>query len=78
MNSAGLDDQFLLSQVPDSPNLEGQVHIFISPRDRVAWLYPEALDSLFVISSGLQGYGGVIQPHLYVGIYCLTTERIVK
>jgi hypothetical protein len=30
----------------DSPNLEGQVPVFISPRNRVAQLYPRALDSL--------------------------------
>jgi hypothetical protein len=27
----------------DSPNLESQVHIFIFPRNKVAWLYPRAL-----------------------------------
>jgi hypothetical protein len=31
----------------DSPNLEGQVPVFISPRNRVAQLYPQALGSLF-------------------------------
>jgi hypothetical protein len=34
----------------DSPNLEGQVPVFISPRNRVAQLYPRALCSLFVAS----------------------------
>jgi hypothetical protein len=38
---------FLLSQIRDSPNLEGQVLIFISPRNRMAQLYPQALGSLF-------------------------------
>lgn len=65
-------------QVRDSANLEGQVHIFVSARKRVAWLHPKALDSLFVISYDLQSYGGVIPPHLHVGIYCLTTGSIVK
>jgi hypothetical protein len=32
------------------PNLEGQVPIFISPRDRVVQLYPQALGSLSVAS----------------------------
>jgi hypothetical protein len=32
----------------DSPNLEGQVPVFISPRNRVAQLYPRALGSLFL------------------------------
>jgi hypothetical protein len=30
----------LFSQIQDSPNLEGQVSEFISPRNRVAQLYP--------------------------------------
>jgi hypothetical protein len=34
----------------DSPSLEGQVAVFISPRNRVAQLYPWALGSLFVAS----------------------------
>jgi hypothetical protein len=32
-------DHILLSQIRDSPNLEGEVPIFISPRNRVAQLY---------------------------------------
>jgi hypothetical protein len=38
--SHGTHDHILLSQIRDSPNLEGQVHVFISPRNRVAQLYP--------------------------------------
>jgi hypothetical protein len=34
----------------DSPNLEGQVPVFISPRNKVAQLYPWALGSLYVVS----------------------------
>jgi hypothetical protein len=34
----------------DSPNLEGQVPIFISPGNRVAQLYLRSLGSLFVAS----------------------------
>jgi hypothetical protein len=37
------------------PNLEGQVPVFISPRNRAAQLYPQALGFLFVASS--RGYG---------------------
>jgi hypothetical protein len=50
------------------PNLEGQVHLFISPRNRVAQLYPQTLGSLFVASYDSQGYGagdlhrGVVSP----------------
>jgi hypothetical protein len=38
-------DHILLSQIRDSPNLEGQAPVFISPRNRVAQLYPQALGS---------------------------------
>jgi hypothetical protein len=46
----GIDDHILLSQIRDYPILEGQVPVFISPRNRVAQLYPQALCSLFVTS----------------------------
>jgi hypothetical protein len=35
----------LLSEIRDSPNLEGQISIFISLRNRVAQLYPQTLGS---------------------------------
>jgi hypothetical protein len=53
-------DHILLSQIRDSPNLKGEVPVFIFPRNRVALLYPQALSSLFVASYDSQGYGGVI------------------
>jgi hypothetical protein len=37
--SHGTHDHILLSQIRDSPNLEGEVPVFISPRNRVAQLY---------------------------------------
>jgi hypothetical protein len=43
---------FLLSQIREYPNLEEQVPVFISPRNRVAQLYPQALGSLLVASYG--------------------------
>jgi hypothetical protein len=64
--SRGTHDHILLSQIWDSPNLEGQVPLFISPRKRVAQLYPQALGSLFV-SYGSQGCGGGILTSLYTG-----------
>jgi hypothetical protein len=51
-------DHILLSQIRDYPNLEGQVPVFISPRNRVAQLYLQALGSLLVTSYDSQGYGG--------------------
>jgi hypothetical protein len=47
--SHGTRDRILLSQIRDSPNLEGQAPVFISPRNRVAQLYPQALGSFFTI-----------------------------
>jgi hypothetical protein len=49
-----------LSLSGDSLNLEGQVPVFIYPRNKVAQLYPQALGSLFVASYDSQRYGGVI------------------
>jgi hypothetical protein len=63
----GTRDNILLPQIRDSPNLEGQVPIFISPRNRVAQLYPQALCSLFVASYDSQGYGGGIRIRLHAG-----------
>jgi hypothetical protein len=37
--SRGAHDHILLSQIQDSLNLEGQLSVFISPRNRVAQLY---------------------------------------
>jgi hypothetical protein len=71
----GTHDHILLSQIRDSPNLEGQVPVFISPRNRVAQLYPQAFGSLFVASYDSQGYGGGIRTCFNAGI--LTTELLV-
>jgi hypothetical protein len=57
----------LLSQIGDSPNLEGQVPVFVSRRNRVAQLYPQVLDSIFVASYDSQGYGGGIRLRLHTG-----------
>jgi DNA polymerase III psi subunit len=58
--SRGTHDHILLSQIQDSLNLEGQVLVFISPRNRVAQLYTQALCSLFVVSYDSQCYSGRI------------------
>jgi hypothetical protein len=68
-------DHILVSQIRDSPNLEGQVPIFISLRNRVAQLYPKALGSLFVASYHSQGYGWGIRARLHAG--CFWTLSIV-
>jgi hypothetical protein len=66
--SRGTDGHILLSQTRDSPNLEGQVPVFISPRNRLAQLYPQALDLLFVASYDSQDYSGGIRPRRFVTI----------
>jgi hypothetical protein len=65
--SRGTRDHILLSQIRDSTNLEGQVPVFISPRNRVTQLYPQALGFFFVASYDSQGYGGGIRIHLHAG-----------
>jgi hypothetical protein len=55
-------DQILLSQIRDSPNMEGQVPVFTYPKNRVAQLYPQALGSLSVAFYDSQGYSGGIRP----------------
>jgi hypothetical protein len=64
----GTHDHILLFQIRDFPNLEGQVPVFISPRKRMAQLYPQALGSLFFASYDSQGYGGDIRPRLHTGL----------
>jgi hypothetical protein len=58
------------------PNLEDQVPVFISPSDRVAQLYPQALGSLFVASYDSQGYGGGIRILLHTGRTKLKTSQL--
>jgi hypothetical protein len=73
--SRGTHDHILLSQIPDSPNLEGQVPVFISPRNRVAWLYPQALGSLLVYEMNcllsLEHWGRGFESHSRHGCLCV-------
>jgi hypothetical protein len=55
-----IPDHILLSQIRDTPNLEGQVPVLISPRNRVAQLYPQVLGSLSIVFYDSHGYGGDI------------------
>jgi hypothetical protein len=64
----GSESHILQSQIRDSPNLEGQVPVFISPRNRVAKIYPQALGSLFVASYDSQGYSGGIRTRHHRGL----------
>jgi hypothetical protein len=65
----GTHDHILLSQIRDSTNLEGQVPILISPKNRVAQIYPQELGSLFIASYDSQGYGGGIRTRLNTGFF---------
>jgi hypothetical protein len=65
-------NHILLSQIWDSPILEGQVSIFISPRNREVQLYPQALGSLFIAFYDSQGYGGGIRTLLHTGLHLPT------
>jgi hypothetical protein len=57
----------LLSQILDSPNLEGQVPVLIAPRNRVTQLCHQALGSLFAASYDSQVCGRGIQTYLHAG-----------
>jgi hypothetical protein len=83
--SRGTYDHILLSQIRDFPNLEDQVPVFVSSRNRVVQLCPQALGSLFVASYDSQGYGGGIPTHLHArepltsrwpSLHSLGTDRI--
>jgi hypothetical protein len=60
---------FCVFFIRDSPYLEGQITVFISPSNRVARLYPQTLGSLSVASYDSQGYGGGIRPRLHNGMH---------
>jgi hypothetical protein len=57
-------DHILPSQIIDSPYLEDQVPVFISPRNRVAQLYLQALGSFYFASCDWQENGVDIHPPL--------------
>jgi hypothetical protein len=85
--SRGTHVHILLSHFRDSPNLEGQVHVFISPRNRVSRLYPQAVASLCVVFYESQGCGGDIRTLFHTGhnwrftavfLYSADTNRAVN
>jgi hypothetical protein len=75
--SRGTHDHIVLSQIRDSPNLEGQVLVFLSPRNRVARLYPQALGSLFVASYDSQSYCGGIRTRFHTGSLNLLLQTVL-
>jgi hypothetical protein len=78
-DSHGTHDHILLSGIRDSPNLEDQVPLLISPRNKVALLYPQALGSFFLTSYDSQGYGGGIRPRFHTGVnWQLSLSHILR
>jgi hypothetical protein len=65
------------SALRPNPNLEGQVPVFISPMNRVAQLYPQALSSLFVALYDSQGEGRGIVSHLHEGPFPILYSLII-
>jgi hypothetical protein len=76
--SRGTRDHIWRSQIRDYPNLEGQVPVFISPRIRVAQLYPQALGSPFFASYESQSYAGGIRHRLHTGNSLSLSKSEVK
>jgi hypothetical protein len=66
--SRGTHDHILLSQIPDSPNQDGQVPVFISLRNRVAQLCPRHWVPFSSPPYDSQDYGGGIRTRLHAGL----------
>jgi hypothetical protein len=64
--SRGTHDHILLSQIRESPNQEGQVPVFISFRNRVPQLCPQALRRLLQLA-GLRWRYSTPPPHRMPG-----------
>jgi hypothetical protein len=69
----------------DSPNLEGQAPVFVSPRKKVTQLYPRTLGSLYVVFYDSQDYGGGILtlpqtggPGPHIHMYTSFRNRMVQ
>jgi hypothetical protein len=57
------------------PQPGGSGPVFISPRDRVAQLYRQALRSLFIASYDSQGYGGDIRTNIHPQVLQISTNE---
>jgi hypothetical protein len=70
-DSRGTRNHILLSQIRDSPNLEGQAPRIYIPQEQGHPVIPQALGSLFVVSYDSEGYGGGIRPSLHTRGYLI-------
>jgi hypothetical protein len=68
----GTHDHIVLSQIRDSPNLEGQVRVFLSPRKTVAYLHPHALDPFLFPPRTRRSTVEVFEPASTRGLQLLT------
>jgi hypothetical protein len=75
--SRRIHDHILLAQIRDSPNLEGQVAVFITLRNKVARLYTQVLGTFLVASYDSQGYGGGIRTRLHTGYQLLASHSCI-
>jgi hypothetical protein len=64
--SHGTHDHIFLSQIRDSPNLQGQIPVCI-PQEHGGPVIPLGTEFFFFASYDSQGYGGDIRPSLHVG-----------
>jgi hypothetical protein len=64
-------------RLTSNPNLKDQVPVSMSPSERVAQLYPEALGSLFIAFYDSQGYGESTVTHLHTETSFLLVPNIL-
>jgi hypothetical protein len=67
-SSAGLMIVFVCLRLETPSTWRARSPYSYPPRNRVVWLYPQALGSLFVASRDSQGYGEGIRPRLHTGL----------
>jgi hypothetical protein len=68
----------ILSQIPDSPNLEDQVPAFTSPRNRVARLYLQALGSFSVAPTSRRATVEVFDPSTTRGVVRQKADNFIN
>jgi hypothetical protein len=70
----GFRNNNLFTEQSPTPNVEDQVLVLMSPSDRVAQLYHQALDSLFIVPRDSRGYSGDILTRLRITCVVLVRE----
>jgi hypothetical protein len=75
--SRGTPDHILPSQIRDSPNLEGQVPVFIIPQEQDGPFIHPGTGFPFVAPYDTQCYGGGIRTRLHAGFFCWCYSRCI-